>query len=75
MNRSEYRKARSLIRANGWHATRWMPANHVESLEAIRDVQCRIDLLSWRAVWSRKDTPMVRLLLTTPFQSVLSRFS
>jgi predicted component of type VI protein secretion system len=75
MNRTEYKAARTLIRANGPHALRWIDTTHASIMRDIITIQCRVNLLAWRSCWTRNDSAKVRLLLTTPFQSVLSRFA
>ena len=49
MNRNEYRKARQLIRENGYYALRWMNQRAAETMTTLRDINNQSDPLAERA--------------------------
>lgn len=49
MNRKEYRKARQLIRENGYYALRWMNQSTAETMVTLRDINNQSDHLAERA--------------------------
>lgn len=64
MNRTEYRAARSLIRANGKYALRWMEADAAQALSRL--MTQADDYLRFRSEMFRNESPAMRIRLTTP---------
>lgn len=52
MDRIAYLKTRALVRANGYCALRWMPAQHADVWRALRNIDARDDLLALRQSWA-----------------------
>lgn len=63
MTRSEYRKARRLVRSNGLYALRWLTPDHAGAMFAIS--RPAGDYLALRADLARHETSAIALRLTT----------
>lgn len=68
MTRNDYRSTRTLIRANGYYALRWMPAHHAGVWSTLREIEQSEDMLAWRQRWiTRPDTTRANIIrLTSP---------